>query len=229
MKTTLLLLLALTLAWPAWAEDTEAQKKSDAQKELDERVEKFLEEHEDQWRDRNIPASDGQVLFDLIVENGFTRAVEIGTSTGHSAIWMAWALSRTGGKLVTIEIDEGRYKKALANFEEAGLSDYIDARLADAHELVYELEGPIDFVFVDADKSWYTRYFLALHPKMAVGGCYTAHNVVNVKSEAMKEFLDTLDNTPGLETEIVRASRSGISVSYKKPPEQEPDQTESRD
>lgn len=115
--------------------------------ELDEQVQNFLDENQHQWRDMNVPAVDGQILHDIIVKNGYTRALEIGTSTGHSAIWIAWALSKTGGKLITIEIDEDRYNEALENFEEAGLSDYIDARLADAHELVPELEGPFDFVF----------------------------------------------------------------------------------
>jgi len=103
--------------------------------------------------------------------------VEIGTSTGHSSIWIAWALSKTGGKLITIEIDERRYREALANFKEAGLSEYIDARLADAHQLVKELPGPFDFVFIDADKDWYTNYAKALIPKLEPGGCLTAHNV----------------------------------------------------
>ena len=82
-----------------------------------------------------------------------------------------------GGKLITIEINERRYEEALENFEEAGLSEYIDARLANAHTLVEELEGPFDFVFSDADKDWYTNYFKALAPKLTVGGCYVTHNV----------------------------------------------------
>ncbi len=145
--------------------------------ELDERVQRFLNDHRYQWRDLNIPASDGQLLYDLIVENGYTSALEIGTSTGHSGIWIAWALSKTGGKLITIEIDERRHKEALGHFEEAGLANYINARLADAHELVPELEGPFDFVFSDADKEWYTNYFKAVEPKLIVGGCYATHNV----------------------------------------------------
>jgi caffeoyl-CoA O-methyltransferase len=146
-------------------------------KALDEKVKGFLENERWGWRHQNVPYSDGKVLYDIIVENNYKRALEIGTSTGHSAIWIAWALSKTGGKLITIEIDERRYKQALANFEEAGLSDYIDARLADAHTLVEELEGPFDFVFSDADKDWYTDYFKAIAPKLTVGGCYTTHNV----------------------------------------------------
>lgn len=50
-------------------------------------------------------------------------------STGHSAIWIAWGLSETGGKLITIEIDPTRHQQAMENFRAAGLSDYIDARM----------------------------------------------------------------------------------------------------
>ena len=83
-------------------------------RELDEKVKGFLASQRGQWVDWNIPAADGRILYDLIIKNNYQKAVEIGTSTGHSAIWMAWALSKTGGKLITIEIDEGRYRKALA-------------------------------------------------------------------------------------------------------------------
>ena len=96
----------------------------------------------------NVPLEDGKILYDIIVENGYTSAVEIGTSTGHSAIWIAWALSKTGGKLITIEINKTRYLQAKANFRKAGVSKYIDVRLADAHELVPELKGEYDFVFL---------------------------------------------------------------------------------
>ncbi len=185
-------------------------------KNLDEKVGKFLESHRDQWVDWNVSEVDGKVLYDLIIRNNYTKALDIGTSTGHSAIWIAWALSKTGGKLITIEIHEGRYKKALANFKEAGLSEYIDARLADAHELVKELEGPFDFIFSDADKEWYKNYFVALEPKLEVGGCFTAHNVTWKASRGIKEFLDYVQSLPNFETKIDRSSQQGISISCKK-------------
>jgi len=181
--------------------------------EIDQKVRQFLDQHEGQWHNMNVPAADGKLLYDLIIENGYTRALEIGTSTGHSAIWIAWALSKTGGKLITIEINEGRYREALKNFKEAGLSEYVDARLADAHELVPELEGPFDFVFCDADKSWYTNYFKAVAPKMEVGGCYTAHNT---SMYGVQAFLEYVKKQPNFETTIKHASRSGMSVSYKR-------------
>jgi predicted O-methyltransferase YrrM len=183
---------------------------------LDSKVRRFIESHRGQWVDWNIPEVDGKVLYDLIIQNNYKKAVDIGTSTGHSAIWMAWALSKTGGKLITIETHEGRYKEALANFKEAGLTEYIDARLADAHELVKKLEGPFDFIFSDADKEWYKNYFVALAPKLEVGGCFTAHNVSWRSNRGIKEFLDYVLSLPNFETRIDRSSQQGISISYKK-------------
>ena len=130
--------------------------------DLDLRVRGFLEKNRYRWRDMNVSETDGQILYELVLKHGYRRALEIGTSTGHSAIWIAWALSKTGGKLITVEIDEGRYRQALANFKEAGLEGYIEARLGDAHEIVPALPGPFDFVFCDADKEWYTNYLKAV-------------------------------------------------------------------
>ena len=183
---------------------------------IDEKVRAFLENHKHKWRDMNVPGSDGKVLYDLIIKNNYKNALEIGTSTGHSAIWMAWALSKTEGKLITLEIGEYRYKQALGNFKKAGLSNYIETRLGDAHEMVPKLKGPFDFIFVDADKDWYSRYLKLLLPKLKKGGCFTAHNVLNVFMRGIKEFRDYLESLPNLETTIHRSSSSGVSVSYKK-------------
>ncbi|MBW6536137.1 MAG: class I SAM-dependent methyltransferase [Mariniphaga sp.] len=181
----------------------------------DRKVKAFLEENVNNWRDMNVPLSDGKILYDLIVKNGHTRAVEIGTSTGHSAIWIAWALSKTGGKLITIEIDKERYVQAKANFKKAGVEKYIDARLADAHELVPQLPGKYDFVFSDADKYWYKNYFVDIDPKLAVGGCFTAHNT-SMRDSGIREFLEYVEGLSNYETTYAKNSRSGISISCKK-------------
>lgn len=182
---------------------------------LDTRVQRFLDGARHQWQDWNIPYEDGKVLYDLIVKNHFTRALEIGTSTGHSAIWMAWALHKTGGKLITIEIDRARHEAALRNFEKAGVASYIDARLADAHRLVKTLGGPFDFVFSDADKDWYTQYFKDLDPKLVVGGCYAAHNALRSGGQGVAEFLAYVKSLPNYRTRIDRTSSEGISISCK--------------
>src|SRR4030042_4340063 len=133
---------------------------------LDDQVRAFLDKTGYRWRDMNVPAKDGELLYDIVLANKYRKALEIGTSTGRSGIFLARALSKTGGKLTTIEIDRGRYAEALQNFREAGLSGYVEARLADAHALVPELAGPFDFVFIDADKDWYTDYAEAGLPQL---------------------------------------------------------------
>jgi predicted O-methyltransferase YrrM len=184
-------------------------------RDLDARVQAFLDSRRGQWHDMNVPESDGRVLHDLIVKHGYRRALEIGTSTGHSGIWIAWALAKTGGKLITIDIDPERHRTALENFREAGVAEYIDARLGDAHELVPKLQGPFDFVFSDADKEWYEQYLIDVWPKLQVGGCFTAHNVSGRRMAGISAFLARLEALPGARTTIDRSSSSGISITYK--------------
>ncbi|HET6558534.1 MAG TPA: class I SAM-dependent methyltransferase [Prolixibacteraceae bacterium] len=178
---------------------------------LDKQVKAFLKERENSWRDLNVPTSDGQALYDIIVKNNYKQAVEIGTSTGHSGIWIAWALSKTGGKLTTFEIDEDRHKEAMENFKKAGLSQFIDARLGDAHELVPQVKGPVDFVFSDADKSWYINYFNDLDSKLSVGGCFVSHNVSKTNNQRFYEYVIKL---PNYKTTLDDRG-AGMSISYK--------------
>ena len=222
MKTTMKfnLVLCLLLA----ASFTSGELKAQTLKEnpdLDKKVEKFLKEHAGQWYNMNVPTRDGQLLYDLIIQGNYKSALEIGTSTGHSGIYIAWALSKTGGKLITIDIDESSYKTAVQNFKEAGLSDYIDARLADAHTLVKELEGPFDFVFSDADKNWYKNYFIDIDPKLLVGGCYTTHNIRDGSGGGRRggggsqEYVDYVKSLDNYETTLNSAG-GGVLISYKK-------------
>ena len=183
--------------------------------DLDKKVQRFLESHKDQWKDLNVPWADGQTLHDLIVQHKYTRALEIGTSTGHSTLWIARALARTGGTVTTLEIDPERHRQARANFKEAGVSDYIDARLGDAHEIAKELEGPFDFVFSDADKDWYTQYLKDVLPKLETNGCFTAHNT-SMQNQGITDFLEYRGTVAELETTIDKSSRAGLSISYKR-------------
>jgi caffeoyl-CoA O-methyltransferase len=185
--------------------------------ELDATVRAFLDRHRGTWRDLNVPESDGKLLHDLILKHKFTRALEIGTSTGHSGVWIAWALAKTGGKLTTVELDPERHRTAVANFKEAGLTPYIDARLGDAHEIVPALLGPFDFVFSDADKEWYKNYFVAVWAKMTSGGCFTAHNVSGRGAGGgIRDFLAHVKTLPDGVTTIDTTSRAGVSVTCKR-------------
>ena len=216
MVVTIVAAMAL-VAGGEWAR---AQSANDADEQ---RVGKFLEKMRGQWRDMNVPEADGKILHDLIVKNQFKRALEIGTSTGHSGVWMASALRKTGGKLTTLEIDERRYREAVANFKEAGVEKYIDARLGDAHVLAEQLAGPWDFVFIDADKDWYTNYAKAVIPKMAPGGCIVGHNVSRPRSDGGRsgmsgtaEYYQYMLARSDFESYIHAEGRNGVAVSCRK-------------
>jgi predicted O-methyltransferase YrrM len=101
----------------------------------------------------------------------------------------------------------------LANFKKAGVAAYIEARLADAHQLVPRLQGPFDFIFCDADKEWYLQYFLDLEGKISPKGCFTAHNVLWRYDPHIKKFLDYAKENRGFRTHIEKGSGEGISVS----------------
>ena len=189
----------------------------DQKSDLDVKVQKFLDDNRGRWYDMNIPYADGQKIYDIIVANGYKSALEIGTSTGLSGIWTAWALSKTGGKLITIDIDRTRHEQAVENFKKAGLIDYIDARLADAHELVPQLKGPFDFVFSDADKDWYKNYFIAVDPSLKVGGCYVSHNISEgtYRRGQNTDYLQYIKSLPNYETAVFTGG-GGMSISYKR-------------
>jgi predicted O-methyltransferase YrrM len=119
-------------------------------------------------------------------------------------------------------MDEGRHRQALSNFKEAGLDGYIDARLADAHQMVRGLSGPFDFIFIDADKEWYTNYAKAIVPKIEAGGCITAHNVEDPGpasrgryENGTGDYYRYMKSLPDFETQIHPKSRYGVAVSYK--------------
>ena len=215
-RTAVLAVLVAGIA--SWPQAARTQRASEDQAALDTRVKAFLRERAGTWRDLNVPDSDGQLLHDLIVEHRYTRALEIGTSTGHSGIWIAWALSKTGGKLITVELDDGRHLEAKRNFAAAGLTAFIDARLGDAHEIVPALPGPFDFVFSDADKDWYPNYFKAVFPKLTAGGCYTTHNVSESGrrgAQGSRDYLAFLRTVPNTET-TVDDRGGGVAITYKR-------------
>jgi caffeoyl-CoA O-methyltransferase len=195
MKNLIVALMLLVLFSQLFSQTNSSES------ELDKKVLVYLKNNDSKWASHHIPESDGKAFYDIIIKNNYKNAVEIGTAEGYSGIWIAWALSKTGGKLITIEIDEESYRQAIANFKEAGLSQYIDARLANAHDLVYKLNGFFDFVLMDADVS--TDYFKALSTKITKGGVYITHGIRNETSDyasylkSCKDFETNFDTGGG--------------------------------
>jgi caffeoyl-CoA O-methyltransferase len=162
-----------------------------------------------------VSEEDGRFLRLLIASSKRKRALEIGGASGYSAIWMAQGLRETGGKLVTIEYDPARARELAENIRKAGLGDVVQVVPGDAFAEIPKLAGTFDFVFLDAWKKDYKRFLDMVYPRLDRGGLFTAHNVVNKRSE-MGDFLDAIQRNPALWTTIVSPSGEGISLSYKR-------------
>ena len=162
-----------------------------------------------------VSEEDGRFLRLLVASKGAKRALEIGGASGYSAIWIGMGLRETGGKLVTIEYDPKRARELADNIRRAGLSDIVQVVAGDAFQQIPKVAGTFDFVFLDAWKKDYKRFFDLVYPRLDKGGLFLAHNVVNKKSE-MGDFLDAVQKNPSLWTTIVSPSGEGMSVSLKR-------------
>ncbi len=164
------------------------------------------------WR-MNVPMSDGRLLRLLAEAIDAKSVVEIGTSNGVSAIWIALALKKTGGKLVTHEIDKKTAALARDNFVKAGVAEIVTVVEGDAHETISKLKGPIDMVFIDADKEGYSDYLKKVLPLVRPGGLVVAHNVTPHMADP--EYVKGITTNPDLETTFFMEG-AGVGVTMKK-------------
>lgn len=180
----------------------------------EEQILKALDEiQQTQGRRMNVPRSDGRLLRLFAEAVDAKSVVEIGTSNGISAIWIALALRKTGGKLVTHEIDKETAALARENFTKAGVADIVTVVEGDAHKTVSKLKGPIDMVFIDADKEGYSAYLKKVLPLVRPGGVVFAHNITPRMADP--EYVKAITTNPDLETTFFTAG-AGMSVTMKK-------------
>jgi predicted O-methyltransferase YrrM len=146
-----------------------------------------------------LRAADGRLLYDQIVGRGYRRGLDLGTAEGCSALWMAMALRKSGGSLVTIEIDPATAERARQNFRRAGMDDLVELRVADALEEVPRVAGEFDCVFMDVGVPLNKKLLDLLRARIRPGGVVMAHN-----AEAFRwtqpDFLDAITDDPQLET-----------------------------
>jgi predicted O-methyltransferase YrrM len=186
------------------------QAKDDAERAILQALEDIQQK---QGRRMNVPAADGRLLRTLAEAIGAKKVVEFGTSNGVSAIWLSLALRKTEGKLISHEIDPDTAALARKNFAQAGVAELVTVVEGDGHEKAKELTGPIDLVFIDADKEGYVDYLQKTLPLVRPGGLILAHNM-NPR-QASAEFVKAITTNPDLET-LFYMEGGGMSVSLKK-------------
>jgi caffeoyl-CoA O-methyltransferase len=162
-----------------------------------------------------ISEEDGRFLRLMVVLSDTQKAIEIGGASGYSAIWLGLGLRETGGHLTTIEYDPVRAQELKANIAAAGLEDVVTVVAGDAFKAVPAEPGTFDFVFIDAWKPDYEKYFQMTFPRLRRGGLILAHNVIN-KGAEMKDFLETVNTRPDLLTAVVAPGSEGVSISVKR-------------
>jgi len=165
----------------------------------------------------NTTAGDAMLLRILVESRNAQRGVEVGSASGYGAINMGIAFERTGGHLYTLEIDPEVVKVCRDNIEKMGLGKSVTCVEGDALKTLPSLEGEFDFVFIDAVKKDYFKYFKLIEPKLKTGAVIVADNVIK-SADAMKDYLDYVQSEPNYETVIIRASEEkgdGMAVTYK--------------
>jgi predicted O-methyltransferase YrrM len=177
-----------------------------------ERLDWMREHQPGMW---NVAPREGVFLHDLVVKVHAQHALEIGTSNGYSGIWIAAGLRQTGGHLLTLEIHPGRAQLAQENFRAAGVENIVSLKLCDALQEIPHLQGPFDFVFIDAWKRDYVNYLHMVLPLVPAGGVIVAHNVTDLREE-LQDFIHEVQTNPQLKTSIENPGPGGFSVSYKR-------------
>jgi len=120
---------------------------------------------------------DGGLLSAFVHATGAQLVLEIGTFSGYASLAMAAALP-AGGRVVTCEIDERNAEVAQRHFDSDPLGERIDLRVGPAMDTIAALDGPLDVVFIDADKAGYRGYYEAVLPKLAPHGVIVVDNTL---------------------------------------------------
>ncbi len=165
----------------------------------------------------NTTIGDAMMLRILVESMKAKRGVEVGSASGFGAINMGIGFEKTGGHLYTLEIDAKMVGECRENLKKVGLENTVTCIEGDALKILPALEGEFDFVFIDALKRDYFKYFKLIEPKLKPGAVVVADNVIRF-AEAMEDFLDYIQKSPNYDTVIIRASmekEDGMSISYK--------------
>ena len=155
-----------------------------------------------------ITKETGELINMILRLKNAKNILEVGMSTGYSTIWCAEAISEQSGKIITIEQNQNKIKRAKENFQKAGVTDTIIIKKGFAIQILTELSLQqkyrdfFDFVLIDADKESVIEYFDLIFPMVSVGGVIVTDNMLYPEKfrEDMKKFSDYLKKNPKLRT-----------------------------
>ena len=155
-----------------------------------------------------ITKETGELLNMILRIKNAKNVLEIGMSTGYSTIWCAEAIYEQSGKIITIEKNPSKIKRAKENFQKSGIADTITIRDGLAMDILQELSLQkayaefFDFVLIDADKENLVEYIDLILPMTSAGGVIVTDNMLYPEKyrQDMKNFSDYLKQNPKLRT-----------------------------
>ena len=192
---------------------------------MDERLRELLQEIEERGLENdaraterprmmlNLEPASAQLLSILVRASGVTRALEIGTSNAYSTIWLAWSLAPAGGRIISIDRNPDKHALARENLRRADLLDRVELRTGDATEIVCQLPGPFDLVFLDADRRKFPEHMQVLMPKLADQVLLVADNVLS-HPEEIAEYLKLVSSRADFQHTTVPVGK-GLSIAYR--------------
>ena len=151
-----------------------------------------------------VGAAEGSFLHILAKSLGARRILELGTAIGYSGTWFARALP-PGGELITVEADPETAQLAEANLTKTGVRDRVTILVGPAQEVLNDLDGPFDLIFVDINKDGYPEVLEPCIRRLRVGGLLVTDNVLWHGSVADKK--DRSKDTAAIRTYNERLSR----------------------
>jgi predicted O-methyltransferase YrrM len=159
--------------------------------------------------------SDTGTLLNILIKSMKARAIlELGTSYGHSTIYLAEAARATGGHVISIDINSSKQHYAREQLAAAGLDPFVELMAGDAREVIASLRGPFDFVLIDLWKDLYVPCFNLVYPKLAEGAFIAADNILlpDFWREEMTAYRRHVRGQNGIES-ILLPVGSGIELS----------------
>lgn len=181
---------------------------------LDKNINLILQELEETQKEFwNISRQSANFLNMLIKISRSRKVLEVGTSNGYSGIWLALALKETHGHLTTIEYYEKRIALAKENFEKCAVDDIITIKQGSACEVLETLDEEFDFIFIDANKSEYIKYFEIADSKLRRGGIIAADNITS-HAQKVAPFVEKIKSDPNYQVEILDLP-AGMLIAFK--------------
>ena len=161
----------------------------------------------------NLEPASAELLSILVRASGVSRGLEVGTSNAYSTIWLAWSLAPAGGSLISIDRNPDKHTLARDNLRRADLLDRVELRAGNAAEVVQQLSGPFDLVFLDADRRMFPEILHIALPKLAPKALVIADNVLS-HPEEIAEYLKLISNLEGFQHTVVPVGK-GLSIAYR--------------